>query len=499
MNAVASTEMDFEPRHLDMARHIASGVFSAGMLQIVMVLCQFGSVIVLSRLLSPSEFGLMAMASPVFGFVTLFQDLGLSQATIQKPTLSHAEVNVFFWINVAIGAVLMVFIMAVSPLVGRYYGEPRVALLTAAMGWLMLVGALGNQPRAILTRRMEFQIQSIYGALGAICSLMASIVAAFFLKNYWALYCGMVAGSLVPTAGIWFASGWKPSAPRRISGLHDMLKFGAGITGSNIASFFSCNTDNILIGRRWGDHTLGLYDRAYKLLLFPIQRIAGPVMSTLVPVLSRLNAEPDRYRSVFLKITANLTLLAWPGIIWAIVLNDTLIPLLLGEQWKDSAMIFTPLAFAGLVQIVNNSMGYLYISQGRSGELARLSFIGAALDVSSFVIGLPYGAIGVATAYAISEYLRTPFFWWNVTRIGPIRPRHIIYVILPHVISAFASGMVLTLYRKWVHAPPLFLLAGGLVLSYAIAVFVMLLSRSGRETLEHAWEAGQRLLLHVRR
>ena len=100
------------------------------------------------------------MVGPVSGFVALFQDLGLSQATIQKPQLSHEEVNAFFWINVGVGAALTAVIVAISPLVGWYYGEPHVVPLTAAMGLLIMLSSLGNQPGAILMRRMEFGVAS---------------------------------------------------------------------------------------------------------------------------------------------------------------------------------------------------------------------------------------------------------------------------------------------------------------------------------------------------
>jgi PST family polysaccharide transporter len=327
----------FEPKHNEMARHIASGIFNSGIVQTVRVLCQFGSVVILSRLLPPSDFGLMAMVSPVYGFVVLFQDLGLSQATIQKPNLTHGEVNAFFWINVAAGALLAALVLAVSPLVGWYFGDPRVVPLTSAMALLILVGSAGNQPGAILTRRMEFGVAAWTGVLGAVAGLAISIIMALIIKNYWALYIGMAVGTVVPVAGVWIASGWMPSAPRRVAGLRDMLRFGAGVTTANVSSYFSMNTDNILIGWRWGEHVLGLYDRAYKLLLFPIARIIGPVMGTMVPVLSRLAAEPDRYRQIFLKTIVLLTLATWPGIVWAIILKDSLVPTLLGQQWAEAA------------------------------------------------------------------------------------------------------------------------------------------------------------------
>ena len=487
-----------EPRHKEMGRHITSGIVNSGIVQIVKVLCQFGSIIVLSRILLPSDFGLMAMVGPVSGFVALFQDLGLSQATIQKPQLSHDEVNAFFWINVGVGAALTAVIVAISPLVGWYYGEPHVVPLTAAMGLLILLSSLGNQPGAILMRRMEFGVLALNGVVGAVSGLTVSIILALILKNYWALYFGMAVGTVIPAIGVWIASGWRPSVPRFVPGLREMLKFGAGITSANVSSFFSRNMDNVLIGWRWGNDALGLYDRAYKLLLFPIERIVGPVMGTMVPVLSRLTGEPERYRRIFLKTTSQLTLATWPGIIWAIILDDTLVPTLLGKQWTDSVAIFEPLAIAGLVQVINNATGYLYTSQGRSGEFARWSFVSGIIDVASFAIGLPYGAIGVATAYAISEYLRTPLLWWLLTRRGPVRPWDVVHAVLPQIAGGVLSALVLLGYRKLAHTPPVFLLSGGLIASYATVALTMSVSQGGRETLKQTIDAWRRILVHIR-
>jgi len=491
-------ETSFEPRHNEMGRHMISGIFNSGLLQVVKVLCQFVSVIVLSRLLPPSDFGILAMVSPVYGFITMFQDLGLSQATVQKPGLNHGEVNAFFWINVAVGLLLTIFIIAISPVVGWYYGEPRTVPLTMAMGLLILVGAAGNQPGAILTRRMEFGVAAVLGALGAIAGLAVSIAGALILKNYWALYWGTAAGIILPVIGVWIATGWKPSLPRRVPGLRAMLQFGGHLTGANVATYFAGNMDNVLIGHRWGDHDLGLYDRAYKLLLFPLQRIAGPITSILIPVLSRLTSEPEQYRSIFFKTVRQLTLAIWPGIIWAIVLADILVPMLLGKQWVNTVPIFQPLAISGLVQIVNYPLGPLLISQGRAVEFARWSIVSTIICIISFLIGLPYGPVGVATAFAICVYMLTPFFWWYATRSGPIGRWDIPRAILPQSAGALASGLALLGYRTLVHAPPLFLLSGGLILSYAVTVLTMCLSPAGRETLKQTMEAGRRILGHMR-
>jgi PST family polysaccharide transporter len=492
------TKRAFEPAHKDVRRHVTAGILSTGAIQSIKILCQFGSVIILAHLLSPSDFGLVAMVGPVIGFVVLFQDLGLSQATVQKTAISHDEINAFFWLNVAMGLALSVILMALSPLVGLYYGDQRVVALTVAMGALVFPSSLANQHSAILQRRMQFGITALIDAVTTLGALATSIVWAIVFGGYWSLYAGMVVGTMTPVIGLWLASGWRPSAPRKISGLRDMLAFGGGLTINNFMGYIGRNMDNVLIGHAWGDQELGFYDRAYKLLVFPLQRFVWPLGGVMVPVLSRLLNEPDRYRSAFLKTLGQLTLAIWPGILWALVFSDTLIPVLLGDNWVHAAAIFKPLAVAGLLQVVNNSAGWLFTSQGRAADFARWGIFYAVTCVGAFVIGLPYGAVGVATAYAASECLRLPLLWKYVTRKGPIRACDVGRTLLPQTVSGGIAALVLLGCRHvMANTPTWLLLGGGIFASYATAGLVMLLFPGGRETIKQTVAFARHSFLQV--
>lgn len=488
---------NFDPEKKEMAQHVTSGIASSGVVQIVKVLCQFGSVIILSRLLPPSDFGIIAMVAPVYSFIIIFHDMGLSQATIQRPRLCHEEVNAFFWLNVGVGMILGIATIALSPVVGWYYHEERIVHLCAAMGGLIVIGALGNQHGAVLQRRLEFSRLAIIDVSGTICSLVISVIMAIVLRGYWALYCGMAMGVIVPVAGVWLASGWRPSFPRFVPGLLDMLKFGAGITSFNLTCFIAGNTDNILVGRVWGDRELGFYDRAYKLLLFPIQRIVSPIAGTMIPMLSRLVDEPEKYRSIINNTLEQLIFAVWPGIIWAIIMSDRLIPEILGENWKSAVAIFIPLGIASLVQIFNSPPVWMFISQGRSGDYARWGVVNALTSIAAFVIGLPYGVVGVATAYAVSEYVRTPFLWWYCTRKGPVEPFEVLGRILPHIASAMVSALALVYFRELVDGQSVLIIAAGLVISYAVFALTMSLFDRGRKTMCQTAIFAGHLLLHI--
>jgi PST family polysaccharide transporter len=395
-------------------------------------------------------------------------------------------VNYLFWINVAVSAILACVLAGAAPLVAAFYGEPRVAGLVAAFGLQIMAYGLGAQHLALLTRRMQLTRLAANHVASAIAGLAVSIAWTFIDRSYWALFAGTLTGAVLPTLCYWASSRWRPGMPRKVAGIGELINFGAGITGFNFANFFARNLDNVLIGKVWGEAQLGLYDRAYKLLLFPLSQITNPLSKVMVPALSRLKDEPDRYRSAYLRVMPLILLVALPGVAFATVMADTLIPFVLGEQWRASAPIFLALGFAGLLQPLNNPAGWLFVSQGRSGDFMRWGIVTAATSVIAFAAGLPYGAFGVAVAYAISEYLRTPFLWLYVGRSGPLRASHVLHAAAPFVLGAHLALALVWLAKPMLPAQPVVALAGAAALSYAVTIIVALGFGAGRETLKEA-------------
>ncbi|WP_207460472.1 lipopolysaccharide biosynthesis protein [Azospirillum sp. SYSU D00513] len=467
---------------------VGRGAAVTGLAQGVRMGTQILSVIVLSRLLSPEDFGVAAMCAPVLAFLSMFQDLGLSQATIQRRSITHEEVNYLFWINVACGAALACFLYAVAPLVAAFYDDGRVGSLVAASSLQIVVSSLGVQHSALLNRRMEFGRLAVVDIAYAVASLGACIAWALVDSSFWALYAGALTGALVSTTLLWTFSGWRPGFWANAAGAHGLLRFGAGITGFNLANFFARNADNVLIGKYWGGGELGLYDRAYKLLLFPLSQITNPLAKVMIPTLSRMQDEPGRYRHAFLRVMRWVLLATLPGVAFAVASADTLIPVLMGEKWRQSSVIFQALGFAALVQPLNNPSGWLFISQGRTGDYMRWGILTAVTSVLAFLIGLPYGALGVAVCYAASEYLRTPFLWLYVGRKGPLRTGDVLGSLAPFVLGAHLALAALWLCRPLTAEAGLLGYASALVLSYVITLAIALIFPSSRHVVRDGLE-----------
>ena len=462
---------------------VGRGIIATGAAQGFKLGLQIVSVVVLSRLLTPSDFGLVAMAAPVLAFLGMFQSLGLTQATVQRPKIAHDEVNFLFWINVAASLAVAVAVVAIGPLAARFYDEPQVGPLIAAMAVPVLLTGSGAQHGALLNRRMQFGRLALIEVVVGIATLATAIIWALVSPSYWALWGASVAGALIGILMTWASSPWRPSWPRKIGGGWSMVGFGAEVTGFNFANFFARNLDNILIGRFWGGVQLGLYERAYKLLLFPLAQVTSPLSQVMVPTLSRMVPEPVAYRRAYLRVLRLVLLATLPGVAAGIAMANIVIPFLLGEQWVGSVAIFAALGVAGLVQPLNSPAGWLFVSQGRSREFLWWGVATAGFAISAFSIGIAWGAVGVAIAYAIAEYIKTPILWWYVGRRGPVRFAHVLEAAWPFLIGAHLVVLLLSLIKPHLPQAPLPALAISAVFAYGAVAGLASLTASGRRTL----------------
>ena len=443
------------------------------------------ATVVLARLLTPQDYGLIGMAAVVIGFVSMFKDMGLSAATIQKEEITGEQVSTLFWVNVGLSVAVMALTAALAPAVAWFYGDARLTWITVGYSAGFLFGGLTVQHEALLRRQMRF------GALAAveILSLLAGIAAAVILAwrgwGYWALVFNQLVQGVTYAAGVWAVCGWRPGRPVRYSGVRSMLAFGGNLTGFSVVNYFARNLDNLLIGKFWGSYQLGLYAKAYQLLLLPIDQINTPVASVAVPALSRLNDEPERYRQAYLRILEKVSILTMPGVAFMIACSDWIVSLVLGPQWTEAARIFALLGVVGLVQPVANTVGWLFITQGRTREMLRWGLIGSAIIIAAIAAGLPWGALGVAASYSIVfVFVVVPLLFWYVGRSGPVRAADFYRTIAPVACaSACAFGALLLLRRVAVAARPLTGLLLGLAVAAAVTLLVLYALPAGRAAL----------------
>lgn len=488
-----------DPPPTNIKKHAASGFVYSGVSQATKVLTQLLSVVVMARLLEPADFGLMAMVAPVYALACMFGDLGISQAVLQRPSLSHAQNNTFFWLNVFVGIGFTLLLFAVSPLVGWFYGDSRVVSLTVAMAVLVALGGLGNQHGALMLRQMDFRSQAIISISSSLLGLVGSIVAGLLLKSYWALFIGMALTTIASTIGVWIKVKWRPSWPSWAAGSGKMLRYGLGITTGNLITFLVQNLASVLIGRMFGGHLLGLFDRAGKLLATPIQQLTAPISGVMVPILYRLQDDDQRYRRVFLRTTSSLVFMLAPGVVWAIMSAEPLIDYLLGAKWREAVPLFAALSLASLPQLINGSARWLLVTQGRSTDYAKWSLWNGIFAIVSLLIGLPFGILGVAVARVVHQFSVTPLYWCYACRVGPVKAHHVLLALTPQLVGVITSGIGMWLWNEHSPGGEWWVLVSGLLLCYALNILTMAIFSQGRAALVNDFEFGWYLLRQLKR
>lgn len=451
-----------------------------GAAQLLRVVLQFAQVVILARLLTPADFGLIASVAPIIGFVVLFQGLGLQQAIVQRKDISAAEINRIFWVTVAVGVLITLVAMALAPAIAVFYGEPRMTGIAIAASAPILIGAIAAHSTALMTRRLQFSAIAIYESIATIVGFFGMVGAAYLGAGYWSLLIGPAAASVISLAALWIGANWTPSRPD-FSIEAANLSFGMNLSAFNIVNFLARSLDNILIGRFLGVVALGYYDRAYKLLLFPLINVAWPLNRVVVPLLSRIEEDKPRLRAAYLRITGLLLLALVPGIAAVAVTSRETISLLLGERWLASAPIFSWLGLAGLVQPLLTTTGWLFIAQGHAGEQFRAGGMCSAITIAAFLAGLPFGAVGVAAAYALSFLISFPYLCWRLSCLGPVSFYDFIELQAPYLAAAAITYAILFLVPHG--AGDVARVLAAIFVSYAISLVALGFTALGRGTL----------------
>lgn len=469
-------------------RDIKERVIRGGLAKIFSQVASFtlriGSMMVMARLLDPKDFGLFGMVAALTGVLNLFRDFGLSSATVQRVEVTDEQISTLFWINVLVGTLLGVSLMALAPVVVAFYHEPRLFWVCIILATSFIFNGAGVQHSALLERQMRFTALATIEVICLVVNLVIGIGMALAGFKYWALVASAVSIPLVGTLCLWRTTGWMPGRPRLRVGLHSMMRFGGGVTVVNLIVYVAYNLEKVLLGRFWGADALGLYGRAYQLVNLPTDNINGAFSGIAFAGLSRVRTEPNRFKSFFLRGYSLVLGLTIPVTIGAALFAHDLIFVLLGPKWRDTVDIFRLLTPTILIFALINPLAWLTFSLGMVARNLKVVLVLAPLVIVGYASGLRYGPKGVAFGYsAVMTLWAIPHIAWCVHgTVISLRD------ILRTASRPFVSGIVAAAFAFGVQfffghsLPPLLrLLLGGSVL---LSVYVgMLFYVMGQKTI----------------
>lgn len=377
------------------------------------------ATVILARLLTPADFGLVAMVTTFSLLWMNFGFNGFTEAIVQREQIDHALVSNLFWINAGLGLVLTITFAGMGAALARFYGDPRVAGVAVAMSVTILLTSLSVLHLALLKRGLRFSSVSANDVIARATSVTVSIILVQAGWGYWALVAGAIALPLATAIGAWLRCRWRPGLPRRRPGTGAMVRFAMNTFGHFAANYITRNLDNLLVGRFFGPQALGFYKKAYDLCVLPVGQFSDPLHSVAVPILSRLAGDRERYKRYVLRA---LSTLAFVGMGLAAVLTlagKDLIFVLLGPRWEETGTIFTYFAPGIGAMLLYLAYGWIHLSLGRADQLFRWGLAEFIVIGLSFLVGLQWGASGIAMAWVASCWiLAIPALWYAGQPVG---------------------------------------------------------------------------------
>lgn len=491
--AAAEAEREhFRTDHLlqNIGGRAVSGGFVTVTAQAAKFVLNFGAAAVLARLLSPKEFGLVGMVLGVTSLVGIFKELGLSTATVQRESITQQQVSNLFWINVGISGLLGLVGMGLAPFVAWFYHDPRVTGIMMALSMTFVLTGSTVQHQALLTRQMRFRALAIIDVTSMFIGFSVACVLAWLGFAYWALVAQQLCYAASSLALTWLTSRWRPNWPKRNSGVRPMVSFGAHLTIADLIGRFSVTSDSILIGRFFGAEPLGLYTRAGVLLSRPLEQVFAPITSVLVPVLSRLHANAERYRRTFLRAYEALALVILPLSAICLALARPIVLVILGPKWSGAIPLFSAFAIVAVSTPLASVCTWLFESQGRGQDQLRNHTLAGAVTVMAFVLGLKWGPLGVISSLAVvSLVIRLPIVYYLAGRRGPVSTRDLWAAFLSHL-PCWATVYVATMAAKMSveHARPIFQLLVCVPIGLTVGALGMLIFRRPRQSVSFAWK-----------
>lgn len=444
-----SPVMTSAPAPQGLGRRAVRGVAVTAGAQALRMVLQIASVVVLARLLTPDDYGLVAMVLAVVGIAELFRDLGLSPAAIRAETLSVKERDNLFWINTGLGASLGTVVAVAAPLVAMAYGRSELTAITLALAPTYLLSGFMTQYRVHLTRGLRFGALAAIDVVCAAVPLLIGVIAAYLGASYWALVIQQLSSGLLGCVLLVAACRWRPHRYDRGTPVEPFLRLGASFVFGGVMAYITRNADNVLIGHQFGASPLGLYTRSVQLVRTPLAQLQAPFGTVALPVLA--NAGDDDERMLSAAHRGQVALL-YPVLALVAVLvssSSAVVSIALGPQWSGAAPIMAWVALSGGLSCVTMPVLWMYAARGLGRAITRYNSIAAVLSLSAMVVGLRWGVEGVAAGVAVATAFTWPLALWFLKSEGRVPVSVLAWSGLRVVgLAALAGGCVVQV-RGW--------------------------------------------------
>lgn len=381
---------------------------------------QIGSLIVflvLTRLLAPEDFGLVALANVFMAFMQIFLDGGFAQALIQRQELEKEHLDTAFWTNLCIGILLSAIGIAAASSVAEFFSEPKLTPVLQGFSILFTITSFRGVQQAFLERQFAYKAIAARSLIGTFIGGLVGIVVALKGFGVWSLVIQQLIAELVGTIVLWGVSEWRPQWQFSTKHFQHLFGFGINVLAFNFLGFINNRADDLLIGYFLGSVALGYYAIAYRVLTIMTQLLVNSTSQVALPAFSRLQTEPDRFRNAFYRVTQMTSAIAFPIFLGIFTVAPEIVKVLFGEQWLPSVPVLQVLAFVGLLRSVTYFKGSVFMALGKPSWKLWLGLLSAGLNLIGFFIAVRWGIVAVAWAYLARACIVFPISQQAISRL----------------------------------------------------------------------------------
>lgn len=447
----------------NLTRSTAFGVMWNGISQILSQVFQLAVIIILARLLFPQDFGIVGMAAIFTGFISRFNELGLSAAIIQRKNIDELHLSTSFWTSLGTGIILCILTVIVSPYIAEYFEEELVEPILIISSISFIFGALTVIPRTIFTKSLDFKKIAIIEILATVISGIIAISLALSNFGVWSLVIGNISITLIQALLFLQMNEWRPSYKFSIPHFKELFAFGGHVMGSGVMNYIDTNIDYLVVGKMIGATALGYYTLAYNLITFPLYKISTIITRVTFPAFSKIQDDNINLKIGYLKVVRYISMITFPMLAGMFVVAPEFIMVVYGSKWQPMILTLQILCLAGALKSIGTTVGTILLSKGRADIQFKWNFFTMIVMTIAVLIGVKYGIEGVAAMVTIST-LSLFFIIQKITNnLINLSMYNYLKVIYPSMAGSISLMMGVSVYKK-------------IMILYGISHFEMLLS-----------------------
>lgn len=468
---------------MDLKQRTISGVRWVTLTGIVQRLLGFAAIVVLARVLDPAEFGLFALAFIAIGALSLFQDLGVETALIQRKGDERIAADTAFWLIPLMSGVLFGLTQLCAPLFASWVGDDQLIPIVRWLGVIFLVNSLGRVPLALLSKRTEFAKRSWAQMSGEVVYAVVAVALALCGWKIWSLVAGYLAKVVVTNGLAWMFVNFKPTFGFDRVVARQMLQIGGFLVASNILWFIKTNVGALWIGKLLGVTALGYYTIAFGIANFLSTYIFGRMNHVMFPVLARMQDNRAEVIGAYLKYLKYVAIVALPVGIGLLLVAEPFLHVVYGAKWLPAAPALRILAIAGVMGVLSQPGSSVFYAHGASRRVFTVGLVSAGTLLGLIVpLTAHWGVVGTAVAVLISNCLGFLASVWGVRRVLGVRLVEVGRVLGASVMGGVALSAIVLLLRDavpllvgWSFSPlsHLFVLVFSGALTYLLYLIVM--------------------------